>query len=170
MKTQNNTKRAVTTHQLTLAALIAALYVVLTLISSAFGMSSGVIQVRLSECLTILPCLTISAVPGVTVGCLLANLLSGAPLPDIIFGPLATLIGAVGARLLKKHYVLAPLPTILANAMIIPFVLRFAYHVPDAIWFMFLTVGAGEVISAGILGIVLYRVVKKTVRADLTSN
>lgn len=161
MKTQNNSKRALTTRQLTTAAIIAALYVVLTLISSALGIASGVIQVRISEALTILPCFTVAAVPGVTIGCLLANFVTGAPLPDVIFGTLATLIGVIGARLLKKKPFLAPLPTILANAIIIPFVLRFAYGVPDAIWFMFLTVGAGEVISAGILGILLYKVLKK---------
>lgn len=161
MKNTSNTKRAMTTRQLTTAAIIAALYVVLTMISSALGIASGVIQVRLSEALAILPCFTVAAVPGVTVGCLLANIVTGAPLPDVIFGTLATLIGVLGARLLRKHPVLAPLPTILSNAIIIPFVLRFAYRVPDAIWFMFLTVGAGELISAGILGLLLYKVLKK---------
>jgi len=161
MKKSSNSKSVLTTRQLTTAAIIAALYVVLTYISNLFGLASGVIQVRISEALTILPCLTIAAVPGVTVGCLLANLLTGAALPDVIFGTLATLIGVIGARMLKKKPLLAPLPTILANAIIIPFVLRYAYGVPDAIWFMFLTVGAGEVISAGILGILLYNVLKK---------
>lgn len=161
MKKSSNSKSVLTTRQLTTAAIIAALYVVLTYISNLFGLASGVIQVRISEALTILPCLTIAAVPGVTVGCLLANLLTGAALPDVIFGTLATLIGVIGARLLKKKPLLAPLPTILANAIIIPFVLRYAYGVPDAIWFMFLTVGAGEVIGAGILGILLYNVLKK---------
>lgn len=161
MKKSSNSKSVLTTRQLTTAAIIAALYVVLTYISNLFGLASGVIQVRISEALTILPCLTIAAVPGVTVGCLLANLLTGAALPDVIFGTLATLIGVIGARMLKKKPLLAPLPTILANAIIIPFVLRYAYGVPDAIWFMFLTVGAGEVIGAGILGILLYNVLKK---------
>ena len=76
--------------------LIAALYVVLTLVSQLFGLASGVIQVRLSESLCMLPCLTSAAVPGLSIGCLIANFIMGSPWQDVVFGTLATVIGAVG--------------------------------------------------------------------------
>ena len=87
---------------LTQAAMIAALYVVLTMIANAFGLASGNIQVRFSEALTVLPFLTPAAVPGLFIGCLAANLATGAMLPDIVFGSLATLLGAIGTFLLGK--------------------------------------------------------------------
>ena len=158
-KTSKN--RTVSVHHLTTAAIIAALYVVFTGISAAFGLASGVIQIRLSEALTVLPYFTSAAVPGVTIGCLLANLLTGAPLPDIIFGTLASFLGVLGASFLRKKYYFIALPTILSNAIIIPLVLQYAYGVPDAFWYLFLTVGAGELISAGILGTLLLQVLQK---------
>lgn len=147
-----NKKGTVSVRHLTTAAIIAALYVVFTGLSAALGLASGAIQVRLSEALTVLPYFTPAAVPGVTVGCLLANLLTGAPLPDIIFGTLASFLGVLGASFLRKKKYLIALPTILSNSVIIPLVLQYAYGVKDAFWFLFLTVGAGEVISAGLLG------------------
>jgi len=158
---KNKKNRTLSVQQLTTAAIIAALYVVLTGVSALLGIASGVIQVRLSEALTVLPYVTPAAVPGVTVGCLLANVLTGAPLPDIIFGTLATFLGALGARALRKYKPLVALPTILSNALIIPLVLQYAYGVKDAFWFLMLTVGAGEVISAGILGGLLLHVLQK---------
>lgn len=137
-------------------ALVAALYVVLTWLCALVGMSSDVIQVRLSEALCVLPAFTGAAVPGLFVGCLLANLLTGSALPDVVFGSLATLIGALGAYLLRRHKWLVPLPTVLANVLIIPFVLRFAYGAEGTIPYFMLTVGAGEVISAYICGMLLY--------------
>lgn len=89
------------TLQLANAGMIAALYVVLTWIANLLGLASGAIQVRLSEALTILPVFSVAAVPGLTVGCVLANLLTGCAAWDVVFGSLATLIGAVGTRLLK---------------------------------------------------------------------
>ncbi len=139
----------------TLAAMIAALYVVLTFLSNAFGLASGVIQVRISEALTILPFFTPAAIPGLVIGCLLANWMTGCVLPDILFGSLATLLGALGSYALRKHKFLVPIPPILANVLIVPWVLRFAYDVPDGIPYMMATVGAGEVISCGVLGLVL---------------
>ena len=137
------------------AAMIAAIYVVLTLLFAPFAY--GEVQVRLSEALTILPVFTPAAVPGLFVGCLLSNILGGCIVPDIIFGSLATLTGAVFTYLLRNQSrFLAPLPPILANALIVPFVLRFGYQVPLPIPFMMLTVGIGEVISCGVLGMILY--------------
>ncbi|MBD8958954.1 MAG: QueT transporter family protein [Clostridiales bacterium] len=137
-------------------ALVAALYVVLTWLCALVGLDKGVIQLRLSEALCVLPAFTGAAVPGLFVGCLLANLLTGSALPDVVFGSLATLIGALGAYLLCRRKWLVPLPTVLANALIIPFVLRFAYGAEGTIPYFMLTVGAGEVISAYICGMLLY--------------
>ena len=143
------------------AAMIAALYVVLTMVFAPFSFRE--IQVRVSEALTILPAFTPAAVPGLFIGCLLANLLGGAAVPDVIFGSLATLIGAFFTwKLRNKHPFLAPVPPILSNMLIIPFVLRYAYGVPMAIPRMMLTVGFGEVLSCGVLGMLLYYALKKS--------
>ncbi len=145
---------------LTQAAMIAAIYVVLTLALAPF--SYGEVQVRISEALTILPLFTPAAIPGLFIGCFTANILGGAILPDIIFGSIATLAGAFFTWLLReKPPVLGPVPPILANAIIVPFVLHYGYGIPLPIPLMMLTVGAGEVISCGILGLSLYSVLKK---------
>lgn len=140
---------------LTQAAMIAAIYVVLTIAISAFGLASGAIQVRISEALTILPFFTPAAIPGLFIGCLISNTITGCALFDIIFGSIATLLGAIGTYCLRKWKWAAPVPPILANTIIIPFVLQYVYQIPDGIPFLMLTVGAGEVISCGILGMVL---------------
>ena len=143
--------------------MIAALYVVLTFIANLAGLASGVIQVRLAEALTILPFFTAAAVPGLAVGCVLANLLTGCAIWDVVFGSLATLIGAVGTRLLRgQSPVLAVLPPILSNIIIVPLVLQRVYGVEDAYWYLAMTVGAGEIISCGVLGLLLYRSLKNT--------
>lgn len=141
------------------AAVIAALYVVLTYIFSAFA--SGVIQVRVSEALTVLPAFTPAAIPGLVIGCLLSNTLTGCVLLDIIFGSVATLIGALGSYALRRHTWLVPIPPIVSNMIIVPFVLRFAYGATDAFPFMIATVGAGEIISCYLLGMILYGALKK---------
>ena len=147
----------VSTYFTTQGALIAAAYVALTITFAPFSFKE--IQVRISEALTILPVFTPSAVPGLTVGCLLANILGGAEFLDVIFGTLATLIGAVGTRMLRNRKpVLAVIPPIVANMLIIPFVLRYAYDIPLPIPLMMLTIGIGETISCGILGLLLYKV------------
>lgn len=139
------------------AALIAALYVALTFLSSILGLSSGAIQIRFSEMLCILPIFFPSAIPGLTVGCFLSNLLTpGTHWLDIAIGPIATLIGAVGTYLLRKIKWLAPLPAVLSNTLIIPFVLAYGYGAEQAIPLMMLTVGIGEVISVYGLGSVFY--------------
>ncbi len=143
---------------------IAALYVVLTFVAAAFGLASGAIQVRLSEALTILPVFSAAAVPGLTVGCVLANLLTGCAAWDVVFGSLATLIGAAGTRLLKNRPFLAWIPPVISNAAIVPIVLQRVYGVPDAWWYLVLTVGAGELISCGLLGLLLYRAVSRMPR------
>lgn len=142
------------------AAMIAAVYVVLTYVFAPF--SFGEIQVRIAEALTILPVFTPAAIPGLFIGCLLGNILGGAILPDIIFGSTATLFGAFFTyQLFKDRPVLAPLPPVIANTLIVPLVLRFGYGVALPIPFMMLTVGIGEIISCGVLGLILYFALRK---------
>lgn len=140
---------------MTQAAMIAAIYVVLTMIANAMGLASYAIQIRFSEALTILPFFTIAAVPGVTIGCLISNILAGGALPDILFGTIATLLGAIGTYCLrKKSKWLAPIPPIVANAIIIPPVLYYAYGITP-VWFSFVTVTIGEIICCGVMGMAL---------------
>ncbi len=146
---------------LAFGGMIAALYVVLTLVSAAFGLASGAIQVRLSEALCLLPCLMPAAVPGLFVGCFVANLVTGCAFWDVIFGSLATLIGAVGTRMLRSRPMLSWIPPVLSNAIIVPIVLLRVYGVPDAWWFLVLTVGAGEIISCCLLGFLVLKGCRK---------
>ena len=148
------------TLKLVTGGLIAALYVVLTILAAQFNLACGAIQVRFSEALTIMPVFTVAAVPGLAVGCVLANLLTGCAAWDVVFGSLATLIGAVGTRLLKDKPLLAWIPPVLSNMAIIPIILIKVYAVPDAWWFLVLTIGAGEIISCGLLGLLLWRSLK----------
>ncbi|MBQ9773761.1 MAG: QueT transporter family protein [Clostridia bacterium] len=150
MNNEKNRKRLTTVCQ---AGVIGALYTVLTLLVAPIG--SGVIQCRISEALCVLPFFTSAAIPGLAIGCLISNLLSGLLWQDVVFGTLATLIGAVGARLLRRVPWLVPLPTVLANVLIVPPVLAYAYGAEEGIPFLMLTVGAGEVISAYVLGMIL---------------
>ena len=149
------------TYSLTQSALIAALYVVLTYLSSILGIASGVIQVRISEALTVLPAFTFSAVPGLFVGCFVANLLTGAAIWDVVFGSVATLLGALGTYYLGTKKYLAPVFPIAANTAVIPFVLKIVYGVGEGYGFLFLTIFLGEFVSCGILGVLLYSGVKK---------
>lgn len=131
-------------------ALIAALYVALTTMFAPI--SFGPVQFRISEALCILPFFTPAAIPGLFLGCLISNLLGTAVIMDVICGSLATLIGAVGSYWLRQHKYLVCLPPILANTLIIPWVLRYAYGSTDLVPFMMLTVGIGEVLAIGVLG------------------
>ncbi|MDE7283748.1 MAG: QueT transporter family protein [Lachnospiraceae bacterium] len=150
------------------AAMIAALYVVLTFIANTFGLANYAIQVRISEALTILPYFTPAAIPGLVIGCLLSNILTGCILPDIIFGSIATLIGALGTYALRKFKWFAPVTPILANALIVPLVLIYGYgFLLDGVstaycyGYYFITVGIGEIISCGILGMLLLLTLEK---------
>ncbi len=139
-----------TTLYLIHSAAIAALYVVLTMLVAPIAF--GPIQFRFSEALTILPFFTPAAIPGLFVGCLLSNILGSAVLWDVIFGSLATLIGAIGTWLLRKHRKLICLPPIISNTLIIPWVLRYAYGEPALIPYLMLTVGIGELLAVGVCG------------------
>ena len=136
------------------AAMIAAAYAVLT--NLVPGINSGVVQFRFSEALCILAVFTPAAVPGLTVGCVVANLIAGNVIWDVVFGSLATLIGAVGVRMLRRIPWIAALPYALSNIIIIPFVLKWAYGVPDSFGFLFLSLGISEMIAAYGLGTLLW--------------
>jgi uncharacterized membrane protein len=151
------------TQFITMAGAIAAAYVVLTFIAQTVGLASGAIQFRLSEVLTILPMFTTAAIPGLAVGCVLANILTGCALWDVVFGSIATLLGALGTHLLKKteNPYLGCLPPIISNMLIVPAVLMKVYGAPESYWYLMLTVGIGEVVCCGVLGVIFYKVIKK---------
>lgn len=153
--------KKVDTKFLAQSGLIAALYTAITIIFAPI--SFGVVQFRISEALTVLPFFTLSAVPGVTVGCLISNIILGAHWMDIIFGTLATLIGAILSYKLRRWPYLVCLPPIISNAVIVPWVLRFAYGSKDLIPFMVASVGLGEIISVGIIGNILLFFLKSSV-------
>ena len=146
---------------ITQSAVIAALYVALTLVSNALGLANGAIQLRISEVLTILPAFTPAAIPGIVIGCLISNLLTDGVLANIIGGTFATFLGAVGTRMLRKHIPLISLPPILANTFIVPFIIKYAYGVPGAYWYFAFTVFVGEAVCAGIIGTAFAYALKK---------
>lgn len=150
------------------AAIIAALYVALTLVSELFGMASGMIQFRLSEALTVLPFFTAAAIPGLSIGCLLANPLTGSA-ADALFGTLATLLGAIGTFLLaripfckKKGALLCTLPPIIFNILIIPPVLKYAYGMSAGLLFLACAVAIGEIVCCGLLGGILLHSLRRS--------
>ena len=146
---------------LTRAALIAALYVILTFVAQMFGLSSGVIQIRLSETLTVLPLLYKEAIPGLWIGCIIANILTGCAPWDVVFGSVATLIGAIGTYYIgRKKTILGPVFPIISNMVIVPLVLQVVYGVKESFVFLAVTVGIGEVICCGLLGWQLYKALK----------
>jgi len=151
---------------LTRGALIAALYVALCYISSLFGLHNGVIQLRLSELLCILPFFLPEAVPGLFIGCLLSNLLMSSAIYDVIFGSIATLLGAIGTRLVKRlsknRLWIASVPAVISNGLIVPFVLIFAYGAKESYPFLLLTVSIGEIITASVGGSILGYAILKT--------
>ena len=150
------------------AAMIAALYVVLTYITNLLGLASGTIQVRFSEALCILPVFTPAAIPGLFIGCLISNLITGGIIWDIIFGSIATLLGALGTYFLRKKKFVYTLPPVIANIIIVPLVLRYGYGfttvykgVDISLLFNAVTVGIGEIISICVLGSLLKGILSK---------
>ena len=135
------------------AAMIAALYVVLTYVSSALGLW----EIRFSEALSILPFFTAAAVPGLTAGCIVATLLTGCAAWDIVFGSLATFLGAVTARrLCKKSWIWAPWPNVIANTIVVPLILQFVYMDTSRTYLGFVAyIALSEIVSGAGLGYVL---------------
>ena len=151
------------TKYLAKAGIIGALYAVLTIVLAPI--SFGMFQCRIAEALCVLPCLSGAAVPGLFLGCLAANLITGAPVYDVIFGSIATLLGAWGTLLLSRRKVskfLLPLPTVLCNAVIVGLVLRYAYQVEAPLALIMLLVGAGEAVACYLLGLPLLKLLQQS--------
>lgn len=141
---------------LSTAAIIAALYTVLTLISAALGLAIGPFEFRLSEALTILPVFTRAAVPGLTLGCFVSAVFCGAIPLDMLLGTLASFLGSIGTRCFRKKPLLAFLSPIAANTLIVPPVLYFAYGFKENGFFLlFLSFLVGESVSVGLFGFLL---------------
>ena len=139
---------------MTQAAMIAAIYVVLCVVFQPI--SYGPIQTRIAEALTVLPFFTPAAIPGLFVGCLIANVLGGGIILDVLAGSVATLIAAFATYALRnKSRYLASVPPVVANALIIPCVLKYGYGEPLPIPFMMGTVALGEILTATIVGTIL---------------
>ncbi len=149
---------------LTRGAIIAAVYVVLTYITNLFGLASGAVQIRLSEALCVLPIFFPEAIGGLTLGCFIANLVTGCIPTDIIFGSFATFLGAWGTYFFRKKTPVAIMSPILSNIVIVPLVLKYAYGLGDAWWYFVLTVGVGEVISCALVGSLVIRFVGKNLK------
>ena len=143
---------------ITEAAVIAALYVVLTMAFAPISFGKSGIDVRIAEALVILPFFTPAAIPGLTIGCVIANMIGGGIILDVIFGSAATLLGAIFGYLLRKNRWLVPLPAVVSNTVIIPFVLYYGYGVNLPIPLLMLSVGAGEFLGAFVLGELLITV------------
>lgn len=139
------------------SAAVAALY-------SALGIfayfPAGPFQVRVAEAMTVLPCFMPAAIPGLCVGCLISNIITGCAPWDVVFGTLATLIGAVGTRLLKNHRWAAPLPPIVANTIILPPVLTLVYGEKSYL-VLLASVAVGEIVSCGIIGTLVNAAIMK---------
>ena len=148
---------------LTQASLVAAMYIVLTHLSNLVGLANGAVQLRLSEALCVLPFFMPAAAIGLFVGCFISNLTTGAVIIDVILGSIATLIGGLIASKIKNKW-LVPLPTVISNAVIVPFVILYCYTEvinPQTYLITFAGVLAGEVISAYIFGTVLLLALEK---------
>ncbi len=161
-----NTRKKI--RYLSTAAAIAALYTVLTLLSAVLGLSGGVIQLRLSEALTVLAVLTPAAIPGLTLGCLISNILCGCLPWDVVLGTVATLLGALGTYFFRKHMLPSLLCPVWSNAAIIPPVLLFVYGAKQAYSFLLLSVFLGEALAVCVLGgLVLHFCKKRRLFTDL---
>lgn len=156
-------KKGFSTKSVVRGALIAAAYATLSYMSAPLTIMF--FQFRLSEALCVLPIFFPEAIPGLFIGCIIANYLSGCVLWDIVFGSFATLIGAVLARALsklpKKLMFISTLPTVFANAFIVPFVIIYAYGSPESYFFLFVTVMVGELVTATGVGTLLYYQLEK---------
>ena len=146
-------------------AIIGALYTALTLLCGLLGLASMPVQLRLSEALCVLPFFMPEAIFGLTVGCFISNLLVGGVWADVLFGTLATLLGALGTyavrKLKGKCRFLCILPPIVSNTVIIPFVLRYAYGMGDGWLWLAAGVGLGELLSVGVFGTLLFTALEK---------
>ncbi len=143
---------------LCVSAVIAALYTALTLIFQPI--SFGAVQLRVAEALTLLPAVLPQAIPGLTAGCLISNLIFGSNVYDVVFGTLATLAAALWTRAIRRKLWLAALPPVAVNAAVIGLVLTYAYGI-NAPLLNILTVGAGQAAVCYALGVPLAKYIRK---------
>ena len=146
------------------AGMIAAIYAALTLIFAPISFNA--VQFRISEAMTVLPILLPETVPGLAVGCLVANILGGAALPDVIGGTLATLIAAILTRTLRKKPVLAMASPVVINGLIVGPLVYFCYEYQSvfslgALGFTVFTVALGEAVVVAVLGTLLIKALPK---------
>lgn len=154
------------TRSLTRAALIAALYLLLTLIFQPISFQA--VQFRISEALMLLPVLTVDAVPGLFVGCVLANLLGGGIWYDVVLGSIATLLAAIFARRFRRCPALAAAMPVLFNGAIVGPVVYMAYvRAPgEAVNYLLMlssagTVALGELVVCYVLGLPLLKLLRR---------
>lgn len=170
MKIKNKTRF------LALSAVIAALYAALTYLAASMNLAYLGVQFRFSEALTVLPAFTPAAIPGLTVGCFLANLTSPLGVVDWVFGPIASLLAAVCTYMLRNIQwkgvpVLAPLPPILWNAVVVGFEVSclspegvFGFVNASLLGFLggALSVGLGQLAVCVLLGFPLMFAIERT--------
>ena len=149
-------KAKLSLQQLAAGGIIAALYIALTLAFAPISFSQ--IQFRIAEALSLLPVLSASSVPGLFIGCLTANLITGQPWQDVLFGALATLMAALLTRRFKKNIYVAALMPVVVNALVIGLMLHFVYGLHAYI--SVLTVGAGQAVVCYLLGVPLVKVLE----------
>ena len=147
------------TNTLTRGAIIAALYAAITLLLAPI--SYGEVQIRIAESLTLLPILLPEAIPALTIGCLLANVLGGCTIFDIVFGTLATLLAAICTRRLRGHQLLASVMPVLFNGVIVGAVVHYAYAPVIALPLCMLFVALGEAVACMLLGPIVLRAVTR---------
>lgn len=158
--------RKFNSRDLTLAAMVAALYAVMGYFGDIFGLTFGVVQFRFAEALTVLPFLFPAAVPGLFIGCLITNLLSPFGPLDIIVGSLATLLAALWTTKMPSRW-LAPLPPVICNAVLVGFTISWAQvggftEAFPAAWLINgLSVGVGELGVCYVLGLLLLNVIPR---------
>ena len=151
------------TRQIALNGIVAGLYAAITILTASFAY--GNIQFRISEALMMLLLFEPHLAIGLTIGCLIANLFSTVSVLDIVIGTAATLLACLLTTRIKKPW-LAPLPTILVNAVMVGAMLSWLYMPSEQFWYGLLVfggeVGAGEAAVLYVLGIPLYYAMKKT--------
>lgn len=144
---------------ITVSAMIAALYVILSYVCDSLGLLRFAVQLRIPEALCVLCAFTPYAIPGMTLGCFLANLLLGCAPLDVMVGSLATFIGAFFGYIIARRFssknsaiIISTIPTFISNTLIMPPVIMYAYGSEYALPLVFVTVGIGELLSAVMLG------------------
>ena len=152
-------KRFFTPLRIAHGAIIAAVYVVLCIVFQPI--SYGPVQFRIAEALTIMPLFTPAAIPGLFVGCVLANILGHGVILDVIFGTLATLIGVAGIWFLRKKPYIAPLCNVVSNGLIVGFELWYFFGLSEGFWIAAAWVALGELISCYVLGVPLMKFLEK---------